>query len=213
LSRNELALPSKALSRTGILGRAALPLFERVRVDRDALERLTRAHTEGAVVHVIRSSRLVDPMFVLWLCDAVGIPGPIWMHDHFAGRADPEPEALRSAILAGEPTLLFLRRPRTLIQPKGAYAEPLVETLISLQQKLDRPILLFPESLQYHRRASGLRRTLLDAIFGNRESPGRIRELLGFLVGFAEARFHLGAPLNLQELLAREGDAPALVIV
>ncbi|MBI2373284.1 MAG: 1-acyl-sn-glycerol-3-phosphate acyltransferase [Deltaproteobacteria bacterium] len=215
MGRNEIARASssaRALSRAGILGRITAPLFERVRIDPEPVERLRRAHAEGVVVHVIRSSRWIDPVFILWLSDALALPAPRWMHDHFASEVDASGAALLESVGAGEPALLFLKRPKTLIQPNESYAEPLVESLITFQRRSDRPVLLFPESLLYHRRASGLRRTVLDAIFGNREAPGRLRELLGFMVGFTEARFHLGAPLNLKELLEREGDAPARVV-
>jgi glycerol-3-phosphate O-acyltransferase len=58
----------------------------------------------------------------------------------------------------------------------------------------------------------GLRRTIIDAVFGDPEAPGRLRELLGFLWRSSGSHFHAGAPVNLQTVLAREGDTPTAVI-
>lgn len=190
--------------RGGILGRLLSPFFAHVTVDLEAAERLRSAHANGIVVHVLRAKRILDPVFILYAAERLGLPKPLWMHDHHASKLPPTIAELSKTILGGGPALLFLRRPRTLTSSHPAYAERHIETLIALQRQLDRPILLLPETLLWTKRAVGLQRTIIDSIFGDREAPGRIRELLGFFWQYDSSRYHVGAPVNIAAVLERE---------
>lgn len=190
--------------RGGLVGRLLSPLFAEIAVEPEAAERLREAHAQGTVVHVLRSRRIVDPIYLLHLLDRLGLPKPRWMHDHGASLLPPTVPELARTIAEGHPALLFLRRPRTLTNPTSGYSEHHVETLLELQRRQDRPILLLPETLLWTKRAVGLRPTIIDAIFGDREAPGRLRELLGFLWHSADARYHVGIPVNLADVLERQ---------
>lgn len=214
-----LALPSsrpRALAdeppEGGLASRLLAPLFQRVQLAREAEERLVRAHQEGLVVHVLRSSRVVDPLFLLHLLARMGLPRPRWMHDHFARRREPTAPALVEGVRAGESALLFLRQKRNLVATRTDYEDNHVALLLELQAQLDRPILLVPLSLQASKRAGGLRPTLIDVTFGDRDAPGRMRELLGFVLRTGSTRFHVGNPVNLQAVLEREAGAPTSVV-
>ncbi len=199
LSLREAARPAGDL-----FTRIVTPLFAHVALDPEITARLERAHAEGLVVHVLRSRRVIDPLFVRSVLERLGLPVPRWMHDHYASELAPSVEAMLGALRAGEPVLLFLRRPRTLIGGSGEYSEKHVEALLQLQRQIDRPIFLVPETLLLGRVATGIRRTIFDVIFGDREAPGRLRELVGFLLNRGEARFHAGAPINLRAFMERE---------
>ncbi len=160
----------------------------------------------GDVVFTLRSKRLIDPLFVLHRLRRLDLPRPRWMHDHPASAFPPTAEALLDAVSAGDPALLFLRRPKTLTT-RTAYAERHVEALITAQRNRSRPILLVPVALQWTRKPVGLRPSLLDAVFGDRESPGAIRELMGFFRHYRAARFHVGEPVDLSAVLTREPGA------
>lgn len=188
------------------------PFFQRIRVDRDAVERLEEAYQKGIVVHVFRAHRVLDPLFVLYALAKLGLPAPRWLHDHFASALPEGAEDLVKVLTAGEPALLFLRRARTLINPHTAYSERHVEALLELQRRVDKPIYLLPETLLWAKQKSGLRRTIVDAIFGDRENPGRMREVLGFFWHHKSSRYHVGAPIDLRAVLAREGNTPDPVI-
>lgn len=189
----------------GWLGRLLRPLFGRIRVDDEVAARLSETYQRGLVVHVFRASRLTDPLFLLYALERLALAPPRWMHDHYASStADGSLDALRRSLKDGHPAVLFLRRPRTWWNPSGTYPEAHVEALLNLQRQLDRPVLLLPETLQWTKRPTGLRPTVIDSIFGNREAPGRIRELLGFAWNHADARFHVGVPVDLSEVLKRE---------
>lgn len=192
----------------GWFGRLAGFFFGGVGVEQEAIKQLQDAYRTGIVVHVIRSRRVLDPLFILSVLDRLGLRKPSWMHDHYASKRLDHIDALCQAISDGEPCLLFLRKPRTLATTSSAYAENHIEALVKLQAKLDRPILLVPQSLSWKRQPGGIRRTLVDAVFGDRESPGRIRELLGFLLARSAARYHVGAPIDLQAFCARESGRP-----
>lgn len=188
------------------------PAFGKVAVEPEAVERLRRAYADGIVVHVLRSRRLIDPLYVTHLVERLGLGPPDWMHDHPASPLPSDAETLAAVVREGRPSLLFLRRPRTLASIASNHAEGHIEALIALQQQLDRPILLVPETLSWSRRAGGVRRTIIDVVFGDREAPGVMRELLGFLLRLDAARFHIGAPVNLQTVLERERGKPAPVV-
>lgn len=188
------------------------PFFQRIRVDQEAVERLEDAHQKGIVVHVFRAHRVLDPLFVLYALAKLGLPSPRWLHDHFASSVPAGAEDLVQTLAAGEPALLFLRRPRTLINPNTAYSEKHVEALLALQRRIDKPIYLLPETLLWTKQKSGLRRTIIDAIFGDRENPGRMREVLGFFWHHKSSRYHVGAPIDLRAVLAREVGTPDSVI-
>lgn len=189
-----------------------MPFFARVTIEPEASARLREAHAQGFVVHVLRSRRVIDPLFILFALERLRLPKPTWMHDHHASELPPTASALMQTVAAGSTALLFLRRPVTLINRSESYSEKHVEALLALQRQTARPILLLPESLLWATRAAGLRRTIIDSIFGDREAPGRLRELLGFLWTYEGSRFHVGAPVNLQSVLEREKGKPDHVI-
>jgi glycerol-3-phosphate O-acyltransferase len=203
---------SRGRRRRGWLGRVLEPFFVKVAVENEATERLRRAHEDGIVVHALRSSRVVDPLFIRHELEQLGLPRPEWLHDHFLSAFAPTAESLASEVRDGHPTLLFLRRPRTLMQHQGGYSEPYVEALIALQRGSERPILLLPEAVIWVRRAQDLRRGLVDSVFGDREAPGTLRELIGFIRHHVGARYHVGAPINLKNVLEREAGQPDHVI-
>lgn len=196
----------------GAIGRLLAPFFAKIGVRAEEAERLERAYAEGVVVHVFRSRRVLDPLFLLHTLGAQGLPLPEWMHDHLATRAPDDVDSLVAAVKRGEPSVLFLRRPKTLADSRTRYAEGYVEALIEAQKTLDRPILLLPESLHWARASGGLRRTLIDVVFGDRVTPGRLREIFGFLLRYGSAHFHVGAPINLQSVLEREGKSPTPMV-
>lgn len=196
----------------GPMARFLGPFFQRISVEPEAADRLRRAYAEGIVIHVLRSRRIIDPLFILHLLGKLGLPRPAWMHEHFASEGAPDVPGLVEAIRRSEPALLFLRRPKTLGETQTGYAEGHVEALLHVQKELGRPILLLPVSLHFARGASGLRRSIIDGLFGDREAPGRIRELLGFLLRYSSSHFHVGAPVNVSAVLEREGGQPTAAV-
>ncbi len=212
MSSRDLTVSEEAPRRQDLFSQMAAPLMGGVAIDPEISDRLRDAYADGLVVHVIRSSRVLDPIFVRVVLERLGLQAPRWMHDHYASEGPPTVDAMRQAVLRGEPILLFLRQPKTLTSPTSAYSGHHVEALITLSRELDRPILLLPVSLLWNRRSMGLRRTIVDVVFGDRENPGRMRELLGFVFNRKNARFHVGTPVNVTAVVEREAGRTNAVI-
>lgn len=204
-----LATPPR---RGGLLGRLLAPFFAKVTVDHEATDRLFDAYEKGIVIHTFRSRRILDPTYLLYALDRLNLPPPAWLHDHYLSKLEPTVPDLTATVKAGAPALIFLRRPRTLMGPNPVYSERYFETLVALQRELDEPILLLPETLLGTKQPVGLRRTTIDIIFGDREAPGRLRELIGFFWWYESARFHVGAPVNVKAVLEREEGKPDRII-
>ncbi|MEE2903757.1 MAG: 1-acyl-sn-glycerol-3-phosphate acyltransferase [Myxococcota bacterium] len=207
---NALVRPGKHLG--GWFGRLANFTFGNVTVPQETVERLRTAYAQGTVVHVIRTRRVLDPLFVLSVLDRMNLRKPNWMHDHYASSCEGTLDSLLNETVAGSPSLLFLRKPRTLTTIKSSYSENYIEGLVELQLKQERPIMLLPQSLSWKRTPGGIRRSLIDGIFGDRESPGRLREMLGFLLNRSAARYHVGAPIDLKAFCEREVGKPVKTI-
>lgn len=173
-------------------------VFYDIPVNPEAAERLERAYAEGVVVHVMRSSSLLAPLYADYALDRFGLPSFSWRPD-----ADKPTEALKDSLRTGGAALLFLERPVTLGNPRRSYPEDFVQTLIELQPELDRPIFLVPEVLLSESKAE-LSPSLRDTAFGRAETPGRLRELLGFVIHYRRTRFHIGAPIDLSAVIERE---------
>ncbi len=188
------------------------PAFGRIDVPDEALERLHNAAERGRVIHTLRVRRMIDPLFLDHLLAREGVKLPTWKHDHFSAHNAGDPASLIAAIEREESALLFLRQPRTLLNPQTAYSKAHVEALIALQRQSDRPILLLPSTVLWTKHPIGLKKTIIDAFFGDRDAPGRMREIAGFFWHIGDSRFHVGAPVNLAAVLEREKDTPDHVI-
>ena len=138
---NALVRPGKHLG--GWFGRLANFTFGNVTVP-ETVERLRNAYAQGTVVHVIRTRRVLDPLFVLSVLDRMNLRKPNWMHDHYASSCEGTLDSLLNETIAGSPSLLFLRKPRTLTTAKSSYSENYIEGLVELQLKQERPIMLLP---------------------------------------------------------------------
>lgn len=192
--------------------RCLAPFFRRVEVDKDALHQLAEAHAKGAVIHVFRWTRILDPIFLLALLRRRGLAAPRWILRHPMSPVDSRDVPLPEVLAADASAVVHLRAPATLLSPQTTVAGDHIRHLIAYQRTAGFPIFLVPESLLYARRPVGLRRSLIDAIFGNREAPGAVREIFGFLWYFRSSRFHIGAPINLNEFVERNRELSDAVI-
>ncbi|MEM1025367.1 MAG: 1-acyl-sn-glycerol-3-phosphate acyltransferase [Myxococcota bacterium] len=196
----------------GVLPRFLEPFFGRTLVEDRALSYLRDAHARGTVVHTLRSRRRVDPYYIRFLLEQLGLPRPSWYHDHPLASEAATEAGLVETVEAKESALLFMRRPQTLFGQGSRYSERYVRALLELQRKSEVPILLLPVALIWIRRAPDLKKGLFDRLLGDREAPGALREISGFLFHHRNSRFHVGAPIDLADALDREKDRPLLVV-
>jgi glycerol-3-phosphate O-acyltransferase len=135
----------------------------------------------------------------------------------------PEESALADTIAAGASALLFLRRPpsvsgsltgsltSSLTSAKegragAALDVDLVRTLVELQRKTEKPIILLPQTLVWTKRTPNKQPTLVDVLFGPSDWPGRVRTSLQFLFNYRNAIHRGGEPFDLLAFLAENQD-------
>jgi len=138
----------------------------------------------------------------------------------------PRPESddvrrLRRAIDEGHSAALFLKRPPTLLDPppiarqRGGAARALpsrgksegdvfLRTVLEAQRSQAAPILLVPQVFVWTRRADAQKHTAVDALFGPREWPGKIRTVVQFLANWRNVTLRAGEPLDVAAFLAHE---------
>jgi len=182
--------------------------FRDVHVDREAAATLSATGAAGAPVFVLRSSSLMNVLFLGWLCRKLGLP-PVraalgvraLLHPFFGiGRSA---RALEEAVARGEAAAVFLSH------AGGPDPFPL---LAALQRRLGRPLQLLPAQVVWSRRPQKLKPTLDEILFGQPEAPNRLANLISFLKNRKRAFLRLGRPTDVGALQReRPGDGDAVV--
>jgi glycerol-3-phosphate O-acyltransferase len=174
-------------------------LFGPVRVPPDAPAELRALAARGSLVVVMRSSGLLNFLYLRWLLRRLGLP-PLRAAQGLRGlfgaltRVRRSRRALEVAVAAGHASVIFLN------QPGGAH-DPFLH-LVRLQRSLSRPVFLVPALLLYSRRAQRLQPSVWDALFGSPEAPNALANLIGFLRSFRRAFLSVGRAVDLQAFLA-----------
>lgn len=141
------------------------------------------------------------------------------------GRGGMAPNVLfRELVSHRVPTLIFLERPVTLwiYIRKGLYAirdgvrwlfrrpqapggRPidLLEDLVYLQRRQDTPIFLCPQIMVWDQAPTSARKSFWDVLFGERESPGLMREMYQFWRNKKQSQVHGGEPIDLKQFVSR----------
>jgi glycerol-3-phosphate O-acyltransferase len=78
-----------------------------------------------------------------------------------------------------------------------------VEFLISLQKRIDRPILLVPQLVFFSRNPRRAQPTLMDMLFGPEEDPGQLRRLAALFKTHGNVFVEISPPIDLRRFLAR----------
>jgi len=189
-----LAPPLEAPPR-GWLGR----LFASVQVPPDAAAELRDLASRGSLVVVMRSSGLLNFLYLRWLLRRLGLP-PLRAAQGFKGffgavaRIRRSRRALDEAVGAGHTSLLFMGPPS---RQQDAFAH-----LARLQRSLSRPVFVVPALLLYSRRAQRLQPSLWDVLYGSPEAPSIFANAVGFLRNFRRAFLSLGRTVDLQAFSA-----------
>jgi glycerol-3-phosphate O-acyltransferase len=187
--------PAEAARPRGLLER----LFSPVKVPHHAAEELAALAARGSLVLVMRSSGLLNFLYLRWLLPRLGLP-PVRAAHGFTGlagafsRVRRSRRALEEAVAEGHASVLFLGRP-------GRANDPFPH-LARLQRSLARPIFLVPALLLFSRRAQRLRPPW-DVLFGSPETPSAFANAVGFLRNFQRAFLSLGRPVD--QAAFREG--------
>jgi len=193
--------------------------FSHLQVDEAWSGAVRDSARRGVVVYVMRSLSFLDFLCLDFLLKRFGLPLVrfvndlgLWILEPF-GRGErrlrlkrqiPEEKALGDVVTEGFSALLFLRRPPRLgrTSRKGeALEKDLIRTLVETQRRLDKPILLVPQTFVWSKLPPKHRRGIVDLFFGPVEWPGRVRVFFQFLFNHRNALLRSGEPFDLRAFL------------
>ena len=216
--------------------------FRKIRFNPEEIERIRAAAARGPIVYVLGAVSYLDYLYFNYALKAHGLPlarfanggvntillwplriafmlgVAIWRLARGA-RLEAEDAAFARWVGQGEPTLLFLKPPqryrlvgdkREAAKVRGRFAEELIALG---RARPELAIQLVPMNIAWGRPA--VRNTTsptLDAFFGEREAPGRLRAFIGFLRHHRTTAVQVGEPIELQAFLeanAERGDDAA----
>lgn len=201
--------------------------FEHIEVDETWAKQVRAAEARGTVLYVLRNLSFVDFLALDYLTKKLALPQIKFANDLGLGPLEPALERrsvlssllprsesrdvarLRQAIDDGGSAALFLKRPSSLLEPgaRGKTEGDLyLRTVLAAQRTTKKPILLVPQVFVWTRGPDERKQSIFDSLFGSREWPGKIRTVTQFLMNWNFVTLRAGAPVDLQEFLARHAD-------
>ena len=214
--------PSQMVSRPGpllrLLGRL---FFGKVTFPPEVYKVIEEAHSKGEVVFVLHSKSYLDYFYLNYVFLSVGLPLVFfanginnlflmtikdlfkWIWFSMLGRHKKlsEEEIIRYAVTRKLPITIFLKKPKTLLQWGGDYSEEYLKILVEIQKEIKTHILLLPTILVWHPTPSTHKKSILDWVFGDPESPGAIRKFISFVRNFRRSSLQIGHVLDLKGLI------------
>ena len=178
-----------------------------------------------ALDHLTKSLRLPQVRFAndlgLWVLEPMGRG---WLSALRPRREVDDVERLRQAIDGGHSAALFLKRPPTLLDPapvarqRGGAARVLpsrgknegdafLRAVLEAQRARSSPILLVPQVFVWTRSPDEQKHNAVDALFGPREWPGKIRTVVQFLANWRHVTLRAGDPVDVQAFIEQETHA------
>ncbi len=124
---------------------------------------------------------------------------------------DPIADGFLAEMLADGLSALIKIPPTDLEEEEYMFTAPIkaLIAIVEAQRKSVRPIIIVPLDFLWTRRPPKTRRSLIDIIFGNTESPGRIRKFYLFWRNYKRrAQASIGAPIDVLEFLKENTGAP-----
>ncbi len=199
--------------------------FDAIQVDESWVREVRELSQRGRVVYVLRNLNPVDFLALDYLTKRYDLPQIRFVNDLRLGLLSPIPrnllqaiatrhkatpaQELQDAVEHGSSAALFLKRPPTVLdvasgQSRGRgmrEGDELIRTLIDLQHKSDRPVLLVPQVFLWTNRPDTHGAQWVDAFFGPREWPSPVRTIMQFLYNYKHVRLRAGEPLDLAQYL------------
>ncbi len=221
--------PSRMVERPGpLLAWLGRTFFGAVRFDDDTVAAIRAASSEAIPVYVLNVHSRLDYLVLNFWFLRLGLPlawfspgidlawfrplrvafRELWRQLFGSLRHRPDDRAtLRQAVAEARPSLLFLKRSRTLIQWGAETSAPLLDELVASQPSGPAPIRLVPLLLVWDQKPESYRRSVLDVVLGDPQAPGPVRKMLSFLRNFRHARVQAGRAIDLPTFLDANKDA------
>jgi glycerol-3-phosphate O-acyltransferase len=186
--------------------------FARAEIPPGLEDELRALGREGTIVFVMRSSGWLNLSFIRWLVRRLALPalgaaiGLGHLFRWLIGRRG-SLGALRAALAARAPALIFLRRPSVFhakgVAGAGGAVEPF-RVLCDSQRASGHPVYLVPILYVWTRRPQRLKPSLIDIVLGSTEAPGTLATSLAFLRNYHRAFVRMGLPIDLGAFLDGE---------
>lgn len=230
-NRDEFKHPSRMAKRPGPLLRwLGSAFFKDVRFDDTAVNTIREASDGHVPVFVLDTHSLLDYLFFNFAFLRFALPlvkfAPdvdlVWFRplkgffsefgrkiSRLWKRKESREEGLARALELAQPSLLFLKRERTLIQWGGDTKDPFLDTFVELSSRCPAPITLIPLQVIWDQKPESYRRSMIDVLLGDPQSPGRLRKFLSFLRNFKRAQVRVGHPVQLAQFVANDEGDPA----
>lgn len=220
--------PLVAYEPNAVLGWMYERFFQHIEVDDAWVRNVRAAEARGTVVYVLRNLSFVDFFALDFLTKRHALPqvrfandmglsvlepmGRGWFHALFARTEASDVEDLRRVIESRGSAALFLKRPPTLTEPAARgriEGDQFLTTLLAAQRKTERPILLVPQVFVWTKHGDDAKHSPLDAVFGPREWPGKIRTVAQFLANYRHVTLRAGEPVDVRAFVEQEGHGAA----
>jgi len=200
------AAPPPPRARRSLLDR----WFEPIRLPEGLEGSLRDLSREGSVVFVMRSSGLINYLYVKWLVRRMRLP-PLRVAVNFVGLFGwlaavwRTRRALLDAAARGQSSaVVFLNDLEPERDPFSA--------LVARQRRLQHPVFLVPLILVWSRRAQRLVPPIWEVFWGSPESPTTLPAAVAFLRNFRRAFLRVGRPLDLRAFVGgREAEPDAML--
>lgn len=203
-----------------VLDWAYARVFERIEVDPAWVEAVRDAERRGTVVYVLRNLSFVDFFALdfltrrhrlprvrfandlgLWILEPMGRG---WLNALRGRERAGDAHDLTRALRSGSSAALFLKRPPRMLEPGArgqSEGDDFIRTVIDVQRTRDRPILLVPQVFVWSRHPDERARNVVDAFFGPREWPGKMRTIAQFLANYRHVTLRAGEPVDVRAFL------------
>jgi glycerol-3-phosphate O-acyltransferase len=187
--------------------------FRHIQIDA-AWERAVRdAAARGPVVYVLRNVALLDLLALDYLTRRLDLPRVAFANE-LAGWIEPPASARRAGtsaarlcatIEAGASAVLFLKRSPTVAERASAHrrghaeGDDLLVALLALQRRMDREIVMVPQTFVWTQRPEQRGFSIVDTLFGPSDFPGVVRAGAQFVLNYKNVVLRAGEPLGLRE--------------
>jgi glycerol-3-phosphate O-acyltransferase len=178
--------------------------FGHIRLPEDLERSLSELSRQGCVVFVMRSSGLINYLYVKWLVRRMRLP-PLRVAVNFVGLFGwlaavwRTRRALLDAAARGQSSaVVFLNAHEPERDPFAA--------LVARQRGLQHPVFLVPLILVWSRRAQRLVPPIWEVFWGSPESPATLPAAVAFLRNYRRAFLRAGRPLDLRGFVAERAD-------
>jgi len=200
--------------------------FSGITVSKEQTRNLKALQKEGIIVYTYKHKSYFNYLFYYSRYKQEGLPYPqlgfdynilIWqplsrlarvflahLDYFFSNLSFPDPYRdgyIRKELIDGRTALL------SLVEKKGFYrrfvkaeTDPL-RYLIEVQQTIDRPILIVPQSIFFDKNPQKSTPSIIDALFGSKENPGILRRLVMLLKNSGKVFVEVSEPFNLKTFL------------